>query len=506
MFMSLLLSLVMATSSLKSPQESGAAPAPSPHSLAPDPIPHPAIAPMDRVRALRHTSWGRRVVQLFGFAAARASEERIGQVAASLTFTTVLSLVPLFAVVLALFTAFPLFEEFRTALEQYLVTSLMPVAIAESIMGYLNQFASAASRLTAIGGIFLVITSVSLMLTIDKALNEIWHVRKARPLPQRILVYWAALTLGPVLLGASLWISGFLARESLGLVGDVSPAIGVLLSFLPLVLTGVGFAALFVVVPNRQIPWGDALTGGFTAAAVLELMKAAFAYYVTRFPTYTMLYGAFATLPIFLLWVYLSWLVTLFGAALAASLPMIRIGRWDRTPRAGAAFIDAVRVLKALTSERGSIPPGLSTAVLGTRLRLNHDELVMVLDTLQGIGYVARLGEGNKERWALVCDPSQAALGPLIDALLLDRGQPTIREEPELLAAAGLAWQADGVVCLAELLDGHPDGNDAVASTDPAAKVAEEIAAEAANEPGGMSGAVSGAALAAGAAAVILRV
>ena len=461
---------------------------------------------MDRVRALRDTSWGRRVVQLLGFAAARASEERIAQVAASLTFTTVLSLVPLFAVVLALFTAFPLFEEFRTALEQYLVTSLMPVAIAESIMGYLNQFASAASRLTAIGGIFLVITSVSLMLTIDKALNEIWHVRKARPLSQRILVYWAALTLGPVLLGASLWISGFLARESLGLVGDVSPAIGVLLSFLPLVLTGVGFAALFVVVPNRQVPWRDALTGGFTAAAVLELMKAGFAYYVTRFPTYTMLYGAFATLPIFLLWVYLSWLVTLFGAALAASLPMIRIGRWDRTPRAGAAFIDAVRVLKALTSERGSIPPGLSTAVLGTRLRLNHDELVMVLDTLQSIGYVARLGEGNKERWAMVCDPHQAALGPLIDALLLDRSQPTVREEPDLLAAAALAWQADGVVCLADLLDRHSEPGAASASTDPAVKAAEESAAEAASEPGAMSDAVSGAALAAGAAAVILRV
>ncbi|QEI06990.1 YihY family inner membrane protein [Pigmentiphaga aceris] len=459
---------------------------------------------MARVRALRHTSWGRRVVQLLGFAAARASEERIAQVAASLTFTTVLSLVPLFAVVLALFTAFPLFEQFRTALEQYLVTSLMPPAIAESIMGYLNQFASAASRLTAIGGIFLVITSVSLMLTIDKALNEIWHVHKARPFSQRILVYWAALTLGPVLLGASLWISGFLARESLGLVGDVSPVIGVLLSFLPLVLTGFGFAALFVVVPNRQIPWGDALTGGFTAAAVLELMKAGFAFYVTRFPTYTMLYGAFATLPIFLLWVYLSWLVTLFGATLAASLPMIRIGRWDRSPRAGSAFIDAMRILKALSTERGSVPPGLATTVLGTRLRLNHDELVVVLDTLQSIGYVARLGEGHKERWALVCDPQQAALGPLIDALLIDRGQPTVREDPRLLAAAALAWQADGTVCLAELLDGDVDDNVA-ALRDPAMRAAEEAEADSVNTPDAMAAGVSGGALAAGAAAVILR-
>ena len=234
-------------------------------------------------------------------------------------------------------------------------------------------------------------------------------------------------------------------------------------------------------------------------------MKAGFAYYVTRFPTYTMLYGAFATLPIFLLWVYLSWLVTLFGATLAASLPMIRIGRWDRSPRAGSAFIDAMRVLKALSTERGSIPPGLATTVLGTRLRLNHDELVTVLDRLQGIGYVARLGEGHKERWALVCDPEQAALGPLIDALLIDRGQATVREDPQLLAAAAMAWQGDGTVCLSMLLDKDVDASDADKPGDSAAKAAEEAEAEAVNAPGAMDTGVSGAAIVAGAAAVILR-
>ncbi len=415
---------------------------------------------MARVRALRHTSWGRRVVQLFGFAAARAAEERIAQVAASLTFTTVLSLVPLFAVILALFTAFPLFQQFRTALEEYLINSLMPPAIAESIMGYLNQFAQAASRLTAIGSVFLIITSVSLMLTIDTALNEIWHVRKARPLPQRLLVYWAALSLGPVMLGASLWISGFLARESLGLVGDISPLVGVALSFVPLLLTGLGFSALFVVVPNRQVPWRDAAIGGFAAALVLEVMKAGFAYYVTRFPTYTMLYGAFATLPIFLLWVYLSWLVTLFGATLAASLPMIRLGRWDRTSRPGADFVDALRVLRSLMAARGRVPAGLSTQVMATRLRLNHDELMRVLETLVGIGYVARLGEGQRERWALVCDPAQATLGPVVDSLLLDRQQEAIKENPRLLAAARLAWEDGSTVCLTEVLANEPDTDD----------------------------------------------
>lgn len=186
-------------------------------------------------------------------------------------------------------------------------------------MDYLNQFARQASRLTAIGGGFLLVTSLLLIMTIDKAFNDIWHVTRQRPLPQRALVYWAVITLGPVVAGASLWATSFVARESLGLVRDVPEVVSVAISFIPLVLTGLGFAALFVVVPNRQVLWRDALIGGCVTAVALEVMKSAFAYYLTRFPTYTVIYGAFATLPIFLLWIYLSWLAVLLGATLAAS-------------------------------------------------------------------------------------------------------------------------------------------------------------------------------------------
>ncbi len=406
-----------------------------------------------RRRLMADESWPSRLGRLLHFALKRAGEERITQVASSLTFTSVLSMVPLLAVALALFTAFPLFREFQAALEQFMVTNLMPPSVADSIMNYLNQFAQKATRLTAVGGIFLMITAISLMLTIDKALNEIWHVRKGRPLSQRVLIYWATLTLGPVLMGASLWATSFLARESLGLVGDVPAPIGVVLSFVPMVLTGFAFAALFVVVPNRHVDARDAMIGGFAAAVVLEVMKSGFAYYLTHFPTYTALYGAFATLPIFLMWVYLSWLVTLFGATLAASLPLIRMGRWATERRPGANFVDALAILRALNAVRSKNPAGLSTRALRSRMNLHHDELMVVLDALSAIGYIARIGDagGARERWALVCDPLVATLDPVVDKLLLDRDHLAKAGDPALQHAVEAAW-ADGSVTIAQVL------------------------------------------------------
>src|SRR5690606_15100075 len=130
-----------------------------------------------------------------------------------------------------------------------------------------------------------------------------------------------------------------------------------------------------VIVPNRHVEWHDALAGGFSAAIVLEIMKAGFAYYVTRFPAYAVIYGTFATLPVFLLWIYLSWVAVLFGATIAASLPLIRLGRWEIDRRPGAAFIDAVEVLRVLYAARGNRPAGRSTRALASRLSLHYDEL-----------------------------------------------------------------------------------------------------------------------------------
>jgi membrane protein len=394
-------------------------------------------------------SWAERVGKVLRFAARRAGEEQLLQVASSLTFTTVLAIVPMLAVVLSLFTAFPVFQEFRVALEDFLTHSLMPPAVSDNIMNYLNQFARQATRLTAIGGGLLLVTSVLLIMTIDKTFNDIWHVTRQRPLSQRVLVYWAVLTLGPVVAGASLWGTSFVTRESLGLVRDVPEVVGLAISFLPVLLTGLGFAALFVVVPNRRVLWTDALAGGFGTAIVLELMKSAFAYYLTQFPTYTVIYGTFATLPIFLLWIYLSWLAVLFGATVAASLPMIRVGRWDINREPGATFVDAVEVLRCLYRNMGSSPVGRSASRLAVDLHLHHDELNAVLETLADLGMVARTQE---QRWILACDPRRAALAPLFDRFLLDRSQRRLHRAPEILRLAQAVLASDASPTLEDLM------------------------------------------------------
>ena len=166
-----------------------------------------------------------------------------------------------------------------------------------------------------------------------------------------------------------------------------------------------------MVVPNRDVLWRDALVGGFVTAIVLEIMKSAFAYYLTRFPTYTIIYGAFATLPIFLLWIYLSWLAVLLGATLAASAPLIRLGRWEINRYPGAAYVDALDALRALRRAQAANPPGLTASALARQLRL-QDELNAVLETLNDMGLIARSTEGN---WILACDARQTSMTPVVE-------------------------------------------------------------------------------------------
>ncbi len=370
------------------------------------------------------------------FVLQRAGEKKLTQVASSLTFTTVLSIVPMLAVVLALFTAFPLFGEFRLALEDFLTTNLMPPAVSDNVMLYLNQFAAKASGLTAIGSLFLIVTSISLIMTIDGAFNDIWQVEHQRPMRQRMLVYWAIVSLGPILAGASLWATSMLAHESLGDVDNLPTSIGFALSLIPLVITGLGFTALFSLVPNRKVLWRDALAGGLGTAIVLEIMRAAFAFYLTRFPSYTVIYGAFATLPIFLLWIYMSWLVVLVGATVAAILPSIRQRRWALEHYTGDQFIDALRVLRMLWKAQASnLAAGCSISRLSEQLQLHQDETSSVLKQLKELGYIVDTEENDDQIWVLACDQRAADLGPLIDALLVDRRQPGIQGNRELLGA-----------------------------------------------------------------------
>lgn len=250
----------------------------------------------------------------------RARQERLLQVAGSLSFTTLLSLVPLLAVSLALFTHFPMFGQFEAALEQYLLRSMLPEGIARTVLRTLNQFVANTSGLTLAGSLFLLAAAVALLLTVENALNQIWNVKRNRPIFKRVGLYLLMLAVGPPLLGVSLWATSVVLGASMGVFDALPPSARFVLNLGPVALTWAGLACLFHYLPNTTVRKRDALVGGLLASVAIELGKRGFAAYLLKIPTYKAVYGAFAVFPMFLLWVYFSWLVTLAAALVAANL------------------------------------------------------------------------------------------------------------------------------------------------------------------------------------------
>jgi membrane protein len=250
----------------------------------------------------------------------RARQERLPQAASSLTFTTLLSIVPFLAVSFALFTRFPIFSRFEAALEEHLLKSLLPADIARTVLKYLHQFAANASALTWVGSLFLLATAVALLLTVENALNRIWNVKRNRPLLKRVGLYLLLLAVGPPALGVSLWATSYVLGASMGLIGPLPSSATFVLNLGPVALGWAGLTCLYFYVPYTKVRRRDAIAGGLIASVALELGKRGFATYLLKIPTYKAVYGAFAVFPVFLLWVYFSWLVTLAAALVAANL------------------------------------------------------------------------------------------------------------------------------------------------------------------------------------------
>ncbi|MDH4061002.1 MAG: YihY family inner membrane protein [Aquincola sp.] len=250
----------------------------------------------------------------------RARQERLPQAAGSLTFTTLLSIVPLAAVGFALFTRFPLFGPFETALEDLLLRNLLPADIARTVLTIVHEFAVKASGLTLVSSLLVLATAIAMLLTVENALNRIWNVRKNRPIFKRLVLYLAVLALGPPALGVSLWATSYVLGVSMGWIGPLPPSAAFVLNLGPVALSWAGLACLFYFVPNTRVRRRDAIAGGLCASLALELGKRGFATYLVKIPTYKAVYGAFAVFPVFLLWVYFSWLVTLAAALIAANL------------------------------------------------------------------------------------------------------------------------------------------------------------------------------------------
>jgi membrane protein len=263
---------------------------------------------------------------------ARARKERLAQVAGSLTFTTLLSVVPLLAVSLALLSRFTALHRFERAIDEYVIAGLVPTEISRSILGYLGLFAANARSLTWAGVLSLLVTAVALLLTVENALNQMWQVKRNRPFLRRIGMYLLVLTAGPPVLGLSLWATSYVLGLSMGLAGPLPQSLSFMLGMGPPLLDLVALTALFHFVPNAKVPWHHAIVGGLIASVALELGKRGFAAYLGQLSTYQAVYGAFAVFPLFLLWMYFSWLVTLVAAMIAANLSL----KPRRTTRNGA--------------------------------------------------------------------------------------------------------------------------------------------------------------------------
>jgi membrane protein len=355
----------------------------------------------------------------------RFREDRLGLTASSLTFTTTIALVPFITVALAVFTAFPMFAKFQDVLQKWLIESLVPDNIARQVLGYLNQFAGKASKLGAVGLAVLLGTALALVFTIDRTLNTIWRVRTTRPFAQRVMIYWAAITLGPVLLAGSLSMTSYAVSLSKGVVGAMPGGVSLLLELLQFALMGAGMAALFRYVPNTHVRWGHAWIGGLFVSGGIEIAKKGLALYVSTVPTYSAVYGAFATLPILLIWIYVAWVIVLLGAALTAYLPSLLAGGTLRRLPHGWRFQISLEALQQLERARTGGGKGMTLDQLCHSLHVDPLRLEPLLQTLTSFDWIGRLNEvlqpGSEARYVLLVDPDVTPLEPLLSAWLVER-------------------------------------------------------------------------------------
>ena len=354
----------------------------------------------------------------------RFRDDHLGLTASSLTFTTSIALVPFFTVALAIFTAFPMFAKLQGTLQIWLVESLIPDNIARQVLGYLTQFTRQASRLGVAGLTVLVITAIALVLTIDRTLNSIWRVRKPRPFGQRVLIYWAAVTLGPLLLAASLAATSYVLPFVRNGAAAPEAMLQFLVDTLEFVCLAGSLAALYHYMPNTYVKWAHAWVGGGFVAVGIAVAKKLLTVYLGLVPTYSAVYGAFATLPILLVWIYLAWIIVLMGAVITAYLPSLLAGVSRRGGAQGWRFQLALESLQSLEQSRDSMPRGELASALAHQLRVDILELEPVLATLMQLHWVGQLvdAQGDKEpRYVLLVNSDSTTIEPLVDALLLDR-------------------------------------------------------------------------------------
>lgn len=252
--------------------------------------------------------------------------QNLKQVAASLAFTTTLSLVPMLTVASILIGYLPSVVRIKYAVQAWLLDTYMPGGLNQQVFNYLNQFSAQAKGLTLLGLIGLVITTMMTMAVIENAFNQIFRVSERRPIVKKVAVYSAATIMGPILLGIGTYLSGLLFSAAEGWTEALSFGLSLFATVVPVLLAMSVFSVAYKVLPYTQIQWRDAFSGAFFAALTFELLKFGFGLFLTNVAFYKTVYGAFAIFPLALIWIYLTWWITLAGAVLVANLPSIRSG------------------------------------------------------------------------------------------------------------------------------------------------------------------------------------
>lgn len=347
-----------------------------------------------------------------GYAGKRFWTDGCPQVSAALTYTSLLSLVPLTAITLAILTAFPVFSDVREAGRSLLFEALVP-QVSEVVFEHLERFAANAGQLTSLGIMALIVTALLLLATIEAAFNRIWRVREGRPFLVRFLSFWAVLTLTPLLFAASISLSSRL----LGAAETTMGGNALVQEAMPFLFQSLAFALLYRIIPNRSVSWRDAICGGLLAAVLFNAARAGYVSYLNQFPVYETVYGALATIPTFLIWLYLVWSTILLGAVVTASLPDFRagrilgapLGRLEGAQRAAIAVAVLSELYDAVQSGRGCTRRDLHRAV-----PVGAAALDLMLDRLRSAKFVAR---GNSDRWYLVRDPHKITLDDTLKAL-----------------------------------------------------------------------------------------
>jgi membrane protein len=388
--------------------------------------------------AMADRLWGP-LVRFVRHVVKRFVEDGCFAAAGALSYTTLVSIVPLLAISLAVLSAFPIFDKLRERALRLMFDNFVPT-VGATVEEYISNFAQSAGKTTAIGLLVLAVTAIMLLATIEDRLDAIWRVHAPRRWMARILIYWTMLTLGPLLFGVGLSVTANLngVTHDFAVVGAshhlIEEGLRLLAVYAPFLLEWVGFTLLFCLIPHCPVRWRDGTIGALVAALLFEACKAGFTLYLAHFNAYQAIYGAMAVIPIFLLWMYLSWGVVLVGAEVAAAVPLWGLAAPGEALARARVDLDLALAALGLLARQGRVGGAMPFRALATDLKAPVGVLANCLDRLLAAGFIAASVDGG---WVLARDLASARLGDLKRAV---ETEPDYRRGRRV-ARLGQQWQ-----------------------------------------------------------------